>query len=383
MASLTGLRGVAALLIVGTHAAYGTGKLSNGYLGALYARLEVGVPIFFVLSGFLLFRPWVLAAADGTSPPSLRRFAFRRVRRIAPAYLVVVLMAYALYEFRDAGPNPGHSWAGLVEHLTLTQIYQPVYFYVMHQGLTQTWSLAVEFAFYAVLPLLAALLLTVLCKGEWRPGTLITGLGFLGAITPAWLWLQHATDWLPSSAGMWLPAHLVYFVGGMVLAVLQVLGMRVKLIVVGPIGVLGFLAVSTSIAGDVATGAVTLWQTLVKVVLYAVIACAAVAALALCDRNGFQRLLTARPVVWLGEISYEVFLLHVIMMEIVMASVLHCPAFSGSWAMVFAVTLTMTIPPAWSLYRLTRPRWTTLSPPKGERRDHSHRRPIQASDSRS
>jgi len=383
MASLTGLRGVAALLIVGTHAAYGTGKLSNGYLGALYARLEVGVPIFFVLSGFLLFRPWVLAAADGTSPPSLRRYAFRRIRRIAPGYLVVVLIAYALYEFRNAGPNPGHTWAGLVEHLTLTQIYQPVYFYVMHQGLTQTWSLAVEFAFYAVLPLLAALLLTVLCKGEWRPGTLITGLGFLGAITPAWLWLQHATDWLPSSAGMWLPAHLVYFVGGMVLAVLQVLGMRVKLIVVGPIGVLGFLAVSTSIAGDVATGAVTLWQTLVKVVLYAVIACAAVAALALCDRNGFQRLLTARPVVWLGEISYEVFLLHVIMMEIVMASVLHCPAFSGSWAMVFAVTLTMTIPPAWSLYRLTRPRWTTLSPPKGERRDHSHRRPIQASDSRS
>src|SRR6478672_6147076 len=103
-ASLTGLRGVAALLIVGTHAAYGTGKLSNGYLGAVYARLEVGVPIFFVLSGFLLFRPWVQAAADGVTPPSLRRYVFRRVRRIAPAYLVVVLIAFALYEFRNAGP---------------------------------------------------------------------------------------------------------------------------------------------------------------------------------------------------------------------------------------------------------------------------------------
>ncbi len=62
-ASLTGLRAVAALLIMGTHAAYGTGQLANGYLGALYARLEIGVPIFFVLSGFLLFRPWVRAAA--------------------------------------------------------------------------------------------------------------------------------------------------------------------------------------------------------------------------------------------------------------------------------------------------------------------------------
>ena len=151
--SLTGLRAVAALLIVGTHAAYGTGQLADGYLGALYARLEVGVPIFFVLSGFLLFRPWVRAAADATPPPSLRRYVIHRLRRIVPAYLIVVLIAYVLYHFRDAGPNPGHTWKGLLEHLTLTQIYEPVYFYVMHQGLTQTWSLTVEFAFYAMLPL--------------------------------------------------------------------------------------------------------------------------------------------------------------------------------------------------------------------------------------
>ena len=272
-ASLTGLRAVAALLIIGTHAAYGTGQLTNGYLGALYARLEVGVPIFFVLSGFLLFRPWVRAAADGTPPPSLSRYAFHRVRRIAPAYVVVVLVAYALYQFRDAGPNPGHTWKGLLEHLTLTQIYEPVYFFVMHQGLTQTWSLAVEFAFYAVMPLLAGLLLTVLCKGVWRPGLLLAGLGGLAAITPVWLWLQHWVDWLPTSAGMWLPAHLLYFVGGMALAVLQVVGARVRLAIAGPIAVGGYLLVSTSIAGDVSTGEATLWQTLAKVALYATVAC--------------------------------------------------------------------------------------------------------------
>jgi peptidoglycan/LPS O-acetylase OafA/YrhL len=119
-ASLTGLRAVAALLIIGTHAAYGTGQLTNGYLGALYARLQIGVPIFFVLTGFLLFRPCVRAAAAGAPPPSLRRYAFHRVRRIAPAYVVVVLVAYALYQLRDAGPNPGHTWKGLLEHLTLT-----------------------------------------------------------------------------------------------------------------------------------------------------------------------------------------------------------------------------------------------------------------------
>jgi peptidoglycan/LPS O-acetylase OafA/YrhL len=378
MASLTGLRGVAALLIVGTHAAYGTGQLSNGYLGALYARMEVGVPIFFALSGFLLFRPWVWAASAGKPPPSLRRYAIRRLRRIAPAYLAVVLVAYALYEVRHAGPNPGHTWAGLLAHLTLTQIYQPVYFYVMHHGLTQTWSLAVEFAFYALLPALAWLLLTGLCKGRWRPGLLLAGLGLLGGITPAWLWLHHATDWLPSSAGMWLPAHLVYFVSGMVLAVLQVIGGRVKFVIAAPLGVLGFLAVSTPIAGDVATGAATLWQNVVKVALYAGIAGAAVATLALDQGNGFERLLNARPVVWLGEISYEVFLLHVIMMEIVMASVLHWPVFSGSWSIVFAVTVIVTIPPAWLLHR-----WTVAHPSTAAPENHCRHRWIQASGSTS
>ncbi len=57
VASLTGIRAVAALLVLATHAAYTTGKYTHGYVGLVQARMEIGVPIFFVLSGFLLFRP--------------------------------------------------------------------------------------------------------------------------------------------------------------------------------------------------------------------------------------------------------------------------------------------------------------------------------------
>jgi hypothetical protein len=70
-------------------------------------------------------------------------------------------------------------------------------------------------------------------------------------------------------------------------------------------------------------------------------------------------------------------------MEIVMASVLRWPVFTGSWPAVFAVTLVLTIPAAWLLHRWTRPHWVATDPPEGGRRDRSERQLIQASGSRS
>src|SRR6185436_10477771 len=129
VASLTGIRAVAALLVMATHAAYTTGKYTHGYVGLMYSRMEIGVPIFFVLSGFLLFAPWVKANATGGPPPSVRRYAWHRVRRIMPAYIVTVLIAYTVYHFRVAGPNPGHTWMGLLRNLTLTQPYTDNYLF--------------------------------------------------------------------------------------------------------------------------------------------------------------------------------------------------------------------------------------------------------------
>lgn len=49
--SLTGLRAVAALLVVGAHAAFWTGRYTPDLAGGAFSRLEIGVAIFFVLSG--------------------------------------------------------------------------------------------------------------------------------------------------------------------------------------------------------------------------------------------------------------------------------------------------------------------------------------------
>ena len=50
-----------------THAAFSTGHYTDDFAGHLWARFEIGVPIFFALSGFLLFRPWVRLLEDGTA----------------------------------------------------------------------------------------------------------------------------------------------------------------------------------------------------------------------------------------------------------------------------------------------------------------------------
>ncbi len=359
--SLTGIRAVAALLVVLTHAAYTTGKYPRGYVGLVYSRMEIGVPIFFVLSGFLLFAPWVKAAASGGPPPSVRRYAWHRVRRIMPAYAVTVVAAYLLYHFRTAGPNPGHTWEGLFRNLTLTQIYTDHYLYsFLHQGLTQMWSLAVEVAFYVALPLLAYLLLVLLCRRRWRPGLLLAGLAGLAMASPAWLVLVHTTDFLPDGARLWLPGYLAWFVGGMVLAALQPLGVRAYALACIPLAVVSYFIVSTPIAGEPTTSPAELREALFKIGFYAVIATLAVAPLALREegeRQGlYVRALASRPMVFLGEISYEIFLIHLITMELVMVEILRFPIYTGSVWLLFSVTLAVTVPLAWLLHRFTRVR---------------------------
>lgn len=357
VASLTGVRALAALLVVATHAAYTTGKYTHGYVGLVFSRMEIGVPIFFVLSGFLLFGPWVRAAVAGATAPSLRRYAQHRVRRIMPAYAVTVLAAYLIYHFHDAGPNPGHSWNGLLRNLTLTQIYTDSYLFShLHQGLTQMWSLAVEVAFYLTLPVVAYLLLVVLCRRRWKPGLLLAGLAGLALISPAWMVLVHTVDFLPDGARLWLPGYLAWFIGGMMLAVLSAVGSQCHWFLAVPLAVLCYVIAATPIAGEATTSPTGLAQAVVKIVFYAVIATLMVAPLVLGNRGAYSRLLGSRPMVWLGEISYEIFLVHLIVMEFAMVAVLHWRVYTGSMPVLFVVTLILTIPVAWLLHRFTRVR---------------------------
>ena len=64
-----GIRAVAALAVLTTHVAQANGTNTHSRIGAFTARLDVGVAVFFLISGFLLYRPFVVARLAGSPAP--------------------------------------------------------------------------------------------------------------------------------------------------------------------------------------------------------------------------------------------------------------------------------------------------------------------------
>ena len=143
---LDALRALAALSILEFHAVgiYARGSAPDAWTHDWVARLDVGVPIFFLLSGFLLYRPFARARAERRQP-SVRNYAWRRVLRIFPGYWVALVVAVLAL---------GLSGALAPRYLLLLQSYSKD---TVAGGLPQAWTLCVEVAFYAFLPLWAAL----------------------------------------------------------------------------------------------------------------------------------------------------------------------------------------------------------------------------------
>jgi peptidoglycan/LPS O-acetylase OafA/YrhL len=196
----------------------------------------------------------------------------------------------------------------------------------------------------------------LICRRRWQPKLLLGTLAGMTLISPAWLILVHADHSFPDGARLWLPTYLAWFLCGMLLAVLQAMDVRCYAFVAIPLAIICYFIVSTPIGGAPTTSPTSLTEALVKTVFYAVIAALAVAPLALGDQGWYSQMLATRPMVWLGEISYEIFLIHLVTMEFAMVFVVREHVYTGSMLNVFIATLVLTIPLAWLLHRFTRVR---------------------------
>lgn len=148
-----GVRALACLWVFGHHVVLVLGLPHRG-VGKLFGRHgPLGVVVFFVLSGFLLSRPWWAALASGGPPPSLRRYARHRAARLLPAWVVVLLASAVVF-----GTWTPRELVRLGAGLSLVSALHPVTYFPV-PGNAPCWSVGVEAVFYAVLPCVGAALL--------------------------------------------------------------------------------------------------------------------------------------------------------------------------------------------------------------------------------
>lgn len=336
---LEGLRGVAALMVVFAHAAFIAGDERSGVFADPARFGDIGVSVFFVLSGFLIARPYIAAHLGGTKPAPVHVYFWRRILRIVPAYWAALLFFWGMYRIQPFGFKMGFElgpqwW----KYFLLLQIYVPG---LGQGGIAQSWSVATEVSFYLLIPLWAYVVRR-LARGRSASISLVSAsvaFLFVFGYVSRW-WFSHYSGLAVKSSALipggvtvraisftWLPNQIDVFALGMAIAVLHTWAARTgKLDAVGRwcrhpslwwLVALGLYGVVVWGLGQSPPGGYrsAYWQ--IRMALYGAIGAILLFPLVFGDpKVGLvRRFVNWKPVWFMGTVSYAVYLWHVDIME--------------------------------------------------------------------
>ena len=171
----------------------------------LTQRLNFGVQLFFVVSGFVLALPFATRYLLQGPPVSLRRYLLRRVTRLEPPYIVALLLFFCLKLIGARGSAPTllpHFWASVgYVHNLVYGVPSDINFVA--------WSLEIEVQFYLLAPLLTFLFFQP--KRHWVRRTFLVFAMLFSAAIPLFLPPNERI-------GLSLLGQFPYFLAGILLA---------------------------------------------------------------------------------------------------------------------------------------------------------------------
>jgi len=367
LSTLDGTRAIAALGVLVFHCAASLHLFTSvgGPLRYVFAMIQnlgnFGVAVFFVLSGYFLFREFVRKLLfDGRQTPIAHYFE-RRFLRIYPAYWVA-LVAYLII-FGAASLR-----GGLFGLLTLTerQFSNSVF-----SGMPITWTLYIEVTFYFFVPIFSLVLWLVCRRRDSSIRASIVLGSLVGLVVAAHVWIGVVISVVPVEFKirllMNLPAYLGWFAAGMALSVASVwvsenrsLPHPIGQLVDHPmacwaISLAAYIAVvvtewSFQIDGTLAHEPTLMLQT--RMFLQGAAAMFFVLPMAIGRRTSRSHsIVGARPLAWVGVISYGVYLWHPILIVQVMERLGVSPNIGG-FLLLVAVVMPGAIVIGWLSFRI-------------------------------
>jgi peptidoglycan/LPS O-acetylase OafA/YrhL len=333
--SLTSLRWFAAFLVFGFHVnvvEYLDDGLLSTLLSVAFSAGSSGVSFFFILSGFVLMWVW--------RPLRFGQFYRRRFARVYPLHLTTAILALTFLFVYKRTEVP--RLLAVLSNVTLTHSWPRDVDY--YQSLnTVSWTLSCEAFFYALFPILAVAIVRLRGRGLCVVGGSAITVVLFGPILGQALAGELASNWFFH----WNPAgRLPEFVVGIVLA-------RITMLDLWP-GLASFwlrppVAVTVAIAGYLGStwAAEPYRYSACTLVGYALL----VAAIANADNHGMPSLLRRRRMVWLGEISFAFYLVHLLTMRVVEVFTGYHPRLNNaSGLLLIAGSFTISFAAAWALH---------------------------------
>jgi peptidoglycan/LPS O-acetylase OafA/YrhL len=294
--------------------------------------LPAGVTLFFALSAFLLYLPFAMSIVNGSTRPSVRRYARNRALRILPAYWFVLLALGFGFGAALMRPSPYHVALGslasdpsvLVRSLLFVQNYFPS---TVITGIAPAWSLCVEVVFYVLLPVLGWIGIRLAASADEHrrirralvPAGLLFVVGVSGKAAAIWI-VQPGAGPSPGWDGDWYSvlvrsfwAQADLFAFGMALAVVWagVASDRIRLPSwwrLAAVGALAPIALSTTRFGEGQVLGASGWATVLAAGCTLILALTVMGAAEGRTPGRLGRLLDTRVFVAIGLVSYGLFL---------------------------------------------------------------------------